>query len=243
MTADVAAPADARSAAIREVSQRAAAAAASVGRAPAAVRLLAVSKTFPVADVWRLIAEGQLAFGESRVQEAEPKIREVRSRDSRVEWHMIGPLQRNKARRACELFDVIESVDRIELASTLSRIGVERAQTVRIFLEINVDEEPGKAGVAPDAAGALLDRLGKLPKLRVEGLMAIPQRRPDPAQMRPAFARLRMLAEELRLRAPENAPLTELSMGMSQDFEVAIQEGATWIRVGRAIFGSRENTA
>ncbi len=222
-----------------EIRARMRAAAQRSGRSPDSVQLLAVSKLQPPAAIEAAIGAAQVTFGENRVQEADAKIPELRARYPQTRWHMIGPLQRNKARRAVDLFDLIESVDRVSLAETLSRAAQARARTVPVLIQVNIDEEPQKAGVLPRDAAELLRKVTALPSLRVEGLMAIPRREPTPEAMRPAFARLRELAQTLRSGVPEAADLVELSMGMSADFEVAIEEGATWVRVGTALFGRR----
>jgi pyridoxal phosphate enzyme (YggS family) len=199
------------------------------------VKLLAVSKGFAAERIREAASAGQVAFGENRVQEAEAKIAALPA----LEWHLIGQLQRNKARLACELFAAIHSVDRAELAQALARQAAALGRRVRVLVQVNIDEEPQKGGVAPAATAALVHEIASLPALELAGLMAIPRPQPDPEQMRPAFARLRRLREEIRLQAPQGPGLEELSMGMSDDFEVAIQEGATIVRVGSAIFGAR----
>jgi pyridoxal phosphate enzyme (YggS family) len=227
-------PLEERIAALRE---RLAAAASAAGRDAASVHLLAVSKTFGAEHVIEAASLGLRAFGENRVQEAEEKIPAVGTPGgAQLEWHLIGRLQRNKARRAAALFDVIQSVDRPELARTLSKAAGELGRRPRVLLQIDVDGEPQKGGTTPEAAPALADEVAALPHLELVGLMTIPRARADAESQRPAFARLRTLAEELKLRHPG---LTELSMGMTADFEVAIAEGATWVRLGTAVFGQR----
>jgi pyridoxal phosphate enzyme (YggS family) len=207
------------------------------GRDPASVGLVAVSKTFSVADVLDAVAAGVRVFGENRVQEASAKIPAVAAAcDARLEWHMVGGLQRNKARRAVELFDVIHSVDRLELAEALDRAAEQARRRPRVLLQVDLDDEPQKGGVPAEQAPALAAALAALPHLELAGLMAIPRPRPDPELQRSAFARLRSLLEELKLA---DTGLSQLSMGMSADFEVAIAEGATWVRLGTAIFGER----
>ena len=223
-----------RLAAIRERIVRAERAA---GRPAGATRLLAVSKTFGPERVIEAASCGLRAFGENRVQEAESKIPAVRAGcDAPLEWHLVGALQRNKARRAVELFDVIHSVDRASLAQALDRAAAALDKRPRVLIQVNVDTEPQKSGIAPGEAASLLDEVAALPRLEPVGLMAIPQARPEPELQRPAFARLRTLLEELTIQHPT---LCELSMGMTADFEVAIAEGATWIRLGSALFGDR----
>lgn len=214
-----------------------AAAAVAAGRDAASVRLLAVSKTFAAEHVIEAAGAGLRVFGENRVQEAEEKIPAVGTPGgTRLEWHLVGRLQRNKARRAAALFDVIHSLDRAELARTLSNAAGELGRRPRVLLQIDLDGEPQKGGATPEQAPALADEVAALPHLELAGLMTIPRAHADAESQRPAFARLRTLAEELKLRHPG---LTELSMGMSADFEVAIAEGATWVRLGTAVFGQR----
>lgn len=206
------------------VRARIAAAAKRAGRDPAAVRLIAVAKTKPPELVHAALAAGVRDIGENYVQEAAAKRAGV---GGEAVWHLIGRLQRNKAGRALEIFDLIHSVDSAALGDALARRAAERGRPARILVEVNVGGEASKAGVAPGALPALLERLCD-PRLSVEGLMTVPAPGTDP---RPQFARLRVLRDAAQLR--------ELSMGMSDDFEIAIEEGATMVRVGRAIFGER----
>ena len=226
---------------IEEVRERVARAAHAAGRAPEAVRLLPISKTFPAEAVLEAARAGLDAFGENRVQEAARKIPQVRAADgAELEWHLVGPLQRNKARKAVELFHVIQSVDRIELALALERAAAALGKCQRILLNVNIDEEPQKSGVLPADLTELLARIDALPHLEPLGLMSIPRRCTHAEEVRPCFARLRGLQEELN-RGRSRARLSELSMGMSADFEVAIEEGATCVRIGTAIFGARRS--
>ena len=220
---------------LADVRARVARAARTAGRDPSDVKLLAVSKGFAIEQIRQAAGAGQLAFGENRVQEAEAKVAELPA----LEWHLIGQLQRNKARLACELFSAVHAVDRAELAQALARHAAALGRRVRVLVQVNIDAEPKKGGTAPADTAALVREIVSLPALELAGLMAIPRARPDPEQMRPAFARLRGLREQIRLQAPEGPRLEELSMGMSDDFEIAIQEGATIVRVGSAIFGAR----
>jgi pyridoxal phosphate enzyme (YggS family) len=223
-----------------DVRQRIAGAARRASRDPGQVRVVAVSKTFPAARVLEAISAGVDRIGENRVQEASRKIPEVRAAsDACIEWHFIGPLQRNKARRAVELFDVIESVDRASLARELAKAAHALGRRPRILLQVNVDAEPQKAGIPPGELADLLETVDALPDLEPVGLMAIPRAVSDPEQVRPAFARLRELLDEVNVGRDPSLRLAELSMGMSADFEVAVEEGATWVRVGSAIFGER----
>ncbi len=225
---------------IAEIRTRIARAAAVVGRDPDAVKLLAVSKQQSAARVLEAAAAGLSAFGENRVQEAAEKIPAVRDAcKSPLEWHQIGGLQRNKARRAVELCDVIQSVDRPELLHALDKAAGELGRLTRIFLQVNVDREQQKSGCMPSTAASLADAADACANLELVGLMAIPLQRDNAEQMRPSFARLRALLAELNRTRPMERRLAELSMGMSGDFEVAVQEGATCLRIGTALFGER----
>ena len=226
---------------IRQVRGRIAAAARAAGRAPSEIELVAISKTFPASAVVEAAQAGLRIFGENRVQEAIGKIAEVRAAlPFPLCWHLVGQLQRNKARRAAELFDLIHSVDRSELARALERSGEALDRRLDVLINVNIDEEPQKGGTVPAAAAALLAELDSLPHLRAIGLMAIPRTCEDPEQVRPSFARLRALLEELNSGRPAERRIATLSMGMSADYEVAIREGSTCVRIGSAIFGRRE---
>jgi PLP dependent protein len=227
----------------REVEQRAAEAARRSRRDATAVRIVAVSKTKPVEDVMAAIAAGAVDLGENYVQEAAPKIAAVAAMSTagkRVHWHMIGHLQRNKAAKAAALFDVIHSVDSVELGLALANQAAGSGKQLRILIEVNLGRETSKNGVAATAVEGLLAGLVAAPNLLIDGLMTIPPAAAQPEASRPHFAALRQLRDRLQASAPPNAPLKELSMGMTDDFEVAIEEGATMVRVGRAIFGERE---
>jgi pyridoxal phosphate enzyme (YggS family) len=210
------------------VQEAVARACARAGRSPDHVLLIAVSKTMDVERVRLAIAAGVVALGENRVQEAKEKI-EALGRP--VPWHLIGSLQTNKAKDAARLFDWIHSVDRLELAQELSRRAHGGERTLNVLLQVNLGDEPQKGGVAPAELKRLHDTMVGLPSLKVRGLMAIPPATEQPEQARPYFRRLRELRDELGLE--------HCSMGMSADFEVAIEEGATMVRVGTAIFGAR----
>jgi pyridoxal phosphate enzyme (YggS family) len=225
---------------IEEVRRRIADAAGTAGRDPERICLIAVTKTFPSSEVLAAARVGLSVFGENRVQEAAKKISELRAAGaSELEWHLVGRLQRNKVRKALELFDVIQSVDRPELAAELERAAAAVGRRQRILIQVNIDEEPQKGGVPPAAAAALLAQIDVLPHLLPLGLMTIPHACEDPEEVRPSFARLRGLLEDLNRERPEQRQLHELSMGMSADYEIAIQEGATCVRIGTAIFGER----
>jgi hypothetical protein len=198
------------------------------------VTLLAVSKTVPPERLVEALAAGQQLFAENRVQEAEPKVARVPG----ARWHLVGHLQSNKARRALELFEVIGSVDSLELAQRLDRLAGELGhERVPVYLQVNVDADPAKEGFAPARLEVDLPGLARLPRLDLLGLMTVGQLMADQEQARPTFVRLRELSERLRLA--ESRLGAGLSMGMSDDFEVAVEEGATLVRVGRALFGER----
>ena len=203
------------------------------GRDPASVRLVAVTKTFSANEAWPTIAEGdQRLFGENRVQEAQLKWRDLRARAAAlgkpVELHLIGPLQSNKAREAVEAFDVIETVDREKIAAALAEAMATAGKRPRLFVQVNTGAEPQKAGVAPGEADAFVALCREKYKLDIAGLMCVP---PVDEQASPHFALLGEIAKR--------CGIAELSMGMSADWELAVQLGATYVRVGSAIFGSR----
>jgi pyridoxal phosphate enzyme (YggS family) len=220
---------------VAEVRDRIAAACRRAGRAATEVRIVAVTKTHPAETVTAAVAAGVEAIGENRVQEAATK----RSLVPRTApWHLVGPLQRNKAKLALELFDLIETVDRPELADRLETLLAPTGRVLPVFVEINVGGEAQKNGVAPGSAAGLVDHLvSRCPHLQLLGLMTVPPYDPDAERSRPHFAALRALAADLALRT--GSPALELSMGMSEDFEVAVEEGARWVRLGRALFGER----
>ena len=213
---------------LARVRERLARAAERAGRRADDVLLIGVSKTVDVERIRAAVAAGVTALGENRVQEAKAKVA-VLGRPAA--WHLIGHLQTNKVKDALELFDVIHSLDRLELARELERRAAAGGRAVDALLQVNVADEATKGGVGSDAVGETLDAIGKLAHLRVRGLMAIPPEVEHAEDSRRWFRRLRELAERHGLR--------ELSMGMSGDFEVAVEEGATMVRVGTAIFGPR----
>jgi pyridoxal phosphate enzyme (YggS family) len=197
--------------------------------------LVAVSKTVEVERVRAAVAAGLTTLGENRVQEAEAKAPLV---DGAM-WHLVGPLQSNKARRALETFAVIETVDSLALAQRLDRLAGEMlpARRVPVLLQVNVDADAAKAGIAPDDLAGVVDGLSELTHLDLRGLMTVGRLVDRPEDARPTFTALRAASE--RLRRDRSAIGAELSMGMTDDFEIAIEEGATIVRVGRAIFGER----
>jgi pyridoxal phosphate enzyme (YggS family) len=213
---------------VAHVRERVARAAERAGRQANDVLLIAVSKTVDVERIRAAVAAGVTALGENRVQEAKAKVAEL---GRPAAWHLIGHLQTNKVKDALDLFDVIHSIDRLELARELERRAAARGRPLDGFLQVNVAAEASKGGVSPDGVGEALDAIGKLAHVRVSGLMTIPPEVARAEDARPWFRRLRELAERHGLR--------ELSMGMSGDFEIAIEEGATMVRVGTAVFGAR----
>ncbi len=218
-----------------ELLERIGAAASRAGRDASLVTLVAVSKTVPADRVRAAVAAGFRVLGENRVQEGAAKIPVVDG----AAWHLIGPLQANKARRAVELFDLVESVHTLELAERLAAISADDrpGRPVPVLLQVNVDRDPAKAGFDPVTVEAAIDRLDALTALDYRGLMTIGRFAVTPGEARATFAALRVLDDRLRARWPRLGP--ELSMGMSDDFEIAVEEGATIVRVGRAIFGER----
>ena len=212
---------------IAALETRIAAACIRAGRARADVRLVAVSKTFPAADVDHAIAAGMTDIGENKVQEVRDK-KPLVAESAR--WHLIGHLQSNKAKDAVRLFDVIQAVDSAELAEKIARAADSAGKQQDVLLQVNIGRELQKSGAEPDSVPELARRITEFPSLHLTGLMAIPPAG-EAEEMRPYFRELRAMRDDLGL--------TELSMGMTDDFEVAIEEGATIIRVGRAIFGSR----
>jgi pyridoxal phosphate enzyme (YggS family) len=201
------------------------------------VTLVAVSKTVSADRLRAASAAGLTELGENRVQEAAAKVGEVPG----VRWHLVGPLQSNKARRAVELFDAIESVDSMALAGRLDLTAAELrpGRPLPVLLQVNVDADPAKAGFSPESLEAALAELLALTSIRVEGLMTIGRLVADAEEARPTFRALRALGERLRDQRPALGPA--LSMGMTDDYAVAVEEGATIVRVGRALFGERPN--
>lgn len=204
------------------------------GRSPDEVHLIAVSKTHPPESVAEAARAGLTVFGENKVQEAAAKIPEC---PGHVSWHLVGHLQRNKAGRAVELFDLIHSADSLRLLEAIDRAGEELGRTVRVLLEVNVSGEGTKFGLKPGEVPSVLSEAGRFPRVEIRGLMTMPPPCEDLEKTRPFFRRLRELRDGWQKET--GFPLPELSMGMSHDFEIAIEEGAHWIRVGTAIFGER----
>jgi len=211
-------------------------AAARCGRDPAEIKLLAATKSQGVAQIRAAIEAGMRLFGENYVQEAKAKRDAIQDP---VEWHMIGHLQRNKVKAALEIFSLIQSLDSVALARELDKEGRKRGQVVRAFVEVNLGGEETKSGVAERQVLELLEEVGSLSHVRVEGLMTVPPFREDPEEVRPYFRALKELQRRLEASGIPNVDVKELSMGMTHDYPVAIEEGATLVRIGTAIFGPR----
>ena len=222
---------------LAEVQRRIAAAARSGGRDPSTVRLVAVSKSFPLQAVREAFAAGQRDFGENRVQEALQKIGP--SADLEIRWHLLGHLQTNKARKAVPAFAMIQSVDRVELIDKLDQAAADAGRTPELLIQVDLAGEATKFGAPPPEVPRLFEAAARCRAARVVGLMTLPPVPERPEDARPWFTRLRELRDEWRSSGVPASMLRELSMGMSQDFEVAVEEGATIVRVGTAIFGRR----
>jgi pyridoxal phosphate enzyme (YggS family) len=223
---------------VRSVYERLRQAALAVRRRADSVRLVAATKSVSVEAIREGLAAGLTILGENRLQEALPKIEALRG--ELVRWHFIGRLQRRKVRSVVGLFDLIHSVDSLELAREIDRRAKQAGQRQAVLLEVNIGDEATKAGFRPDDLNSSLAELSRLSYIVVKGLMTIPPPTSDPEQARPYFRRLRDLAQELGQHAP-GLSMEELSMGMSNDYVVAVEEGATLVRVGTAIFGSRRD--
>jgi pyridoxal phosphate enzyme (YggS family) len=220
------------------IRERIAAAARSAGRDPSSVRLVAVSKTFSLEAVREAWLAGQRDFGENRVQEALQKI--AASTDLTIRWHLLGHLQANKARKAAPAFSMIQSVDSLELLQRLDRAAIECGAAPDLLVQVDLAREATKFGAPRDEARRILEAASRCEAARVTGLMTLPPVPDIPEDARHWFRELRELRDSWRAGGVPDAMLAELSMGMSGDFEVAVQEGATIVRVGTAIFGSRE---
>ena len=221
---------------LRSVQERITIAAQRVHRDPSSVRLVVVTKTVDHDHIREAVAAGATAFGENRVQEAKEKIEALGTIAS---WHLIGRLQTNKAKYAVKLFDLIHSVDTLELAAELDRQAAKIGTVQDILIEVNIAGETSKAGMAAAGAQGLVREAAKLKNISIRGLMTMPPYSDDPGDSRPYFRKLRGLAEAITKENISGVSMEELSMGMSGDFEVAVEEGATLVRVGTAIFGQR----
>lgn len=218
---------------VARVQARIAEAAARSGRRPEEVTLVAVTKGVDLPRIRAALACGITDLGENRVQETTPKVAAL-GRVAR--WHMVGHLQRNKVRQAISLFDVVHSLDSQRLAAEISQHAT---RPVDVLLQVNVAGEAQKFGIPPEEISAVVPVIAALPSIRLVGLMTIAPQTEDPETVRPVFRRLRELRDALVPVRSEQSPLSELSMGMSDDFEVAVEEGATLVRIGRAVFGAR----
>ena len=221
---------------LQAVNTRIAAACAAFGRDRADVRLVAVSKTWPAEAVREAAAAGQLDFGENYLQEALDKIAALSSMPAKLIWHFIGPLQSNKTRPVAEHFDWVHSVEREKIAERLNAQRPEGAPALNLCIQVNISGEASKSGVAPAALATLARAVARMPRLKLRGLMSVPEPTGDEALSRRRFASLRKLLEELNR---DGHALDTLSMGMTADLEAAVAEGATMVRIGTAIFGQR----
>jgi len=219
---------------LQAVQARISDAAALAGRSPESIRLLAVSKTWPLASVIEAADAGQRAFGENYVQEGIDKVTATARRN--LEWHFIGPLQSNKSRAVAEHFDWVHSIERLKIAERLSAQRPAKLPPLQVCIQVNVSGEASKSGCAPDEALALCQAVAALPGLQLRGLMAIPEPTDDPAAQRAQFHHVWEIYDHIRA---SGIPLDTLSMGMSHDLEAAVAEGATIVRIGTAIFGER----
>ena len=222
---------------LAEIRERIAAAARSAGRDPSSIRLVAVSKTFPIESIREAYAAGQREFGENRVQEALQKV--AAASDLDIRWHLLGHLQTNKAKKAATAFSTIHSVDSVELLQKIDAAAAETGRTPELLIQVDLAGEATKFGVPPADVPQLFDAARRCHAVRVAGLMMLPPLPESPEDARPWFRRLRELRDEWRAAGVPPSMLAELSIGMSGDFEVAIQEGSTMVRIGTAIFGSR----
>ena len=225
---------------LTQVRQRIARAAERAGRPVEEITLITVSKTFNAATVQLAVDAGALVLGENRVQEAAEKSRQVTAEG--LKWHLIGHLQANKARLAVQTFDVIQTIDSSEIAARLDRIAAEEGRRLVVLLQVDLGKEATKSGADEAELRGITQTLDACHNLELKGLMTLPPFFDDAEQTRPYFRRLREILAALNRNRAADKQLTELSMGMSHDFEVAIEEGATMVRVGSAIFGERKNS-
>ena len=219
------------------VRERIAGAASRAGRLPSSVRLVAVSKTFPIDAVRAAVACDQIDFAENKVQEGHTKILAAGSLPLR--WHLIGHLQSNKAKKAAAVFDLIHTIDSADLLRRVDEAAAERMRTVDVLIQVDLAREPTKHGIPESGVPAIIEAARGCTAARLVGLMLLPPAAESPEESRPYFAALRALREQYVRQGVPAAMLAELSMGMSHDFEVAVEEGATLVRVGSAIFGDR----
>jgi len=222
---------------LKSVQHRIEEAARRVGRDPAQIKLVAVSKTIPISVIQEGIEAGIRILGENRVQEARNKIGQL---GKPVEWHLVGHLQKNKVKYIFDLFDLVHSVDSIPLAQEINKEGIKRNRTMEVLIQVNIAGEQTKSGLPPKELIPTLKAIAPLTHISIRGLMTMPPFFSDPEQVRPFFSELKALADKVKREGIEGITMEELSMGMSHDFEIAIEEGATMVRVGTAIFGPRE---
>ncbi len=222
---------------LKKVKHRIDKAAVACNRNPASITLVAVSKTVSAQNVQQAITAGVTTLGENYVQEARDKISALE--DYPAAWHFIGHLQSNKAKYAVKLFDLIHSVDSLKLARELNKQAQKNDKIQRILIQVNISQEETKSGIAVDETLGLIEEVGRLGNLSIKGLMTMPPFFNQPERVRPFFAALRNLRNQIQKNTVPNVSMDELSMGMTGDFEVAIQEGATMVRIGTAIFGER----
>ncbi|MEE9258155.1 MAG: YggS family pyridoxal phosphate-dependent enzyme [Nitrospinaceae bacterium] len=225
---------------LESVHTRIADAARKSGRPPESVRLIAVSKEIADDKIIEARKAGAVLFGENKVQEALDKIKRLAGEN--IRWHFIGHLQKNKVKQVVGRFEMIHSIDSLELAEAVHKKSVDLGVVTPVLFQVNISGEESKFGISPGELEGFLRPVSRLPGIRVEGLMTIPPFDPDPGKSRPYFVRLRELRDRCAGLAIENISMDELSMGMSNDFEVAVEEGATIVRVGTAIFGPRRAT-
>lgn len=207
-----------------------------IGRDASEIILIAVSKTFPAEAIKLAVESGIKHIGENRVQEAQNKFKQL---NTIATWHLVGHLQTNKVKTALQIFDLIHSIDSYHLAQEISKRAQQLDRTVECLVEVDTSGEPTKFGVVPEATLELIKKIALLPAIQIKGLMTIGAFLPDPEDVRPCFKLLKELSDEIQHAGLDNAEMKYLSMGMTNDFEIAIEEGANMIRVGRAIFGER----
>jgi len=223
---------------IKGVLERIAEAAERAGREPTEVGLVAVTKTHPAAAVREAADAGLTVFGENYIQEARDKIEELADLD--LSWHFIGHLQRNKAKYAVRMFDLIHSVDSLKLAKEIDKEAAKHGKIQDVLVQVNLGNEPTKSGTGQDEAAALCREASRLDHIKIRGLMTLPPFFDEPEKARPFFAALRRLRDQIAALSIEGVFMEALSMGMTGDFEAAVEEGATWVRIGTAIFGARQ---
>ena len=222
---------------LKRVQERVARSAERSGRSSDAVTLVVVTKTHPPERIQEAVDAGARSLGENRIQEAQDKVGDV---SGAVEWHLVGHLQRNKVKAALEIFDVIQSVDSSRLAEEIGKRAVQMQKTARVLVQVSTSGADSQFGLAPEATPDFIGQLSEIEGITVEGLMTIGEFLPDPEAVRPCFVRLRELRDRIAQQNISGLSLDHLSMGMTGDFEVAIEEGATIVRVGTAVFGSRQ---